>query len=67
MTVNQLIEILEKQDQNDIVLLSRDAEGNGYMEVVDWGQGLCYQDGYEYQLGEYDVRQDLKPCIVLWP
>ena len=35
MKVHELIELLQQADPNDLVVLSRDEEGNGYNELID--------------------------------
>lgn len=35
MTVKELIEALSKEDPSRIIVMSRDAEGNGYSPLAD--------------------------------
>ena len=39
MTIRELIAILQRQDQDRMVILSRDPEGNGHAPVEDYWTG----------------------------
>lgn len=45
MTVKQLIKQLSKMDQNRIVVVSMDPEGNGFSTVEAINDGMRFQDG----------------------
>ena len=83
MKVRELIEILSEYDPEMPVLVSKDAEGNGYdyARVVD-GDNIGYtREGYECEIGcleltdelrskgytDEDVRSNATPCVVIWP
>jgi len=81
MKVKKLIEILSKVDQNRIVVVSRDAEGNSFSPFCDYSLGAYVKDSaWSGEVGleslteenriagytEEDVKKG-KPCIVLWP
>jgi hypothetical protein len=40
MTVKELIKLLRKENPNDIVIVSRDSEGNGYSPLDELSQGM---------------------------
>ncbi len=44
MTVKQLKKLLEKFDDKDIVVLSKDGEGNGYSPLSDYGDEYYIAD-----------------------
>ena len=81
MTVKELIELLSKQDPDDLVVLSMDSEGNGFNEMADYSIMNYRTGGYAGDIGyrelteemekqgyaEEDVMLDGQPCIVLWP
>ena len=78
MKVKQLIKILEQANPEDLVVLSRDPEGNGYMKVDE-----VSINSYNYNEGEIGLRQlseaqkekgftdedvmEGKSCVVVWP
>jgi len=77
MTVQELIAKLQQCDPTDIVVLSRDSEGNGYSTAYSiapmmFNEGevryreltpALIEQGYE----EEDVSTEGTPCVVLWP
>lgn len=77
MTVKELIAELQTMDQDRIIVLARDSEGNGYSicRVVD----VCaFKDGdiglealtpgdIACGYGEEDVMSNGQPAVVLWP
>ncbi len=78
MTVKELKEQLDKFDDNTIVILSRDSEGNSYSPILTVEDGMSYRDGEigitelteedeENGYAEEDVMRDGEKCIVLWP
>lgn len=79
MTVRQLIEKLQKMEQNRIVVLAADPEGNHYDTLHDVQQ-MMYDDdegevGYDkltpelekQGYGEEDLMPNGKKAVVLWP
>jgi hypothetical protein len=78
MTVKQLIAELQKLDPNRIVVLQKDAEGNGYSPLVGaehtiyrpestWS-GQCYPDDpAKHEEYEYTKERGDKKAVVLWP
>lgn len=82
MTVKELIEALSKEDPNRIVVMSRDAEGNGCSPLADWWSGAYRADtSYSGEVGlekldetsklawhsEEDVVVGGRPAIILCP
>lgn len=78
MTVKKLIDLLSKMDGNRIVVLSSDAEGNGYAEAREVDDNARFEDGeiglekltatLEHMgYGEEDVKTSGRKCVVIWP
>ena len=79
MTVKELLKILQDCNENDVVVLSRDAEGNGFRPLDDVQTDSLYEDGEVYLkelteedkkegYGEEDVgSEDSIPAVILWP
>ena len=82
MTVEQLIKALQKEDPKRIVVMAKDAEGNGYSPVSSFWTGAYRADStWSGEVGlekltpadkkqgysEDDVIDDGKPCVVLCP
>jgi hypothetical protein len=82
MTVKELIAVLSKQDPARLVVLSRDAEGNGYSPLRGMSTGAYVADcPWSGEVGleeltdgdrhagysEEDVKEDGVPCLVLSP
>lgn len=79
LTVKEVIAILQELDEDALVLLSRDPEGNGFSPVAedhsvgfynDDEQDFYSQDDFEYMKEEDDMEEEvpLHPkAIVLWP
>lgn len=66
MTVQELINWLEKvEDKTRLVILRKDAAGNGYSPVA----GVAEADAYTIWNGIVIVNDadDTQPCIVFWP
>jgi len=61
MKVSELIEILKEQDQDSIVVMSKDGEGNGYSPLSSV-EGLYYQadNSWSGQVIDDDNLQELK-------
>lgn len=82
VTVKELIEILQKEDPNKVVVMSRDPEGNGYSTLCDI-DGNSRHDLETGETGLETLTEDLKvagytdedvmsypdavSCIVFWP
>jgi hypothetical protein len=43
MTVKELIELLENEDHNKLVVMSKDGEGNSYSPLADFGNVNVYR------------------------
>ena len=77
MKVKELIEILKECDPEDLIVLSKDPEGNGYKEARTYDMcrftegeiGLRELDEEHKELGyeKEDVFDEGEDCIVLWP
>ena len=78
MTVRELIALLGTHDPDRLVVLSRDAEGNGYepLRIVataaydeaerEIGLEVLTDDDRAAGYGEEDVGRGV-PAVVLWP
>jgi len=77
MTVKELIGILQTHDPDRIVILSRDAEGNGFA-LLESFEPCKYRDGdigletltSELEAAGYsneDVMRGGKKALCLWP
>lgn len=77
MTVRELIERLKQEDPDRVVVLSQDAEGNGF-DTLHTVEAMAYSDGeVGYQIltpemkkqgyTEEDLMPDGTPALVLWP
>lgn len=74
MTASELIDRLSQVPPDTIVIISKDAEGNGFspLEEADeaaryvpdneWSGDVLHPDDYD----EYDAA-DLVPAVCLWP
>lgn len=82
MTVAELISLLEKENQNRLVVMSRDAEGNCFSPLADFSTGAYEAEStWAGEVGieeltpdleangycELDVKEDGVPALVLWP
>lgn len=69
-TVGDLIAYLQTLNQDAIVVLSKDAEGNGYspLRTVDEDRyiGDTSYSGYVLH-GDSDPANESAPCVALWP
>ena len=76
--VSELLKILQSADQNDLVVISQDEEGNGFRPLgfVDM-ENMVYADGEtgykvltpeleEQGYAEEDVLEYGEDCVVLW-
>jgi hypothetical protein len=79
MKIKELVTQLKKLDQNLLVVMSVDPEGNGFYELGDVdGVNSAYSDG---EVGLISLTSDMRkkgfraedcmesgtPCVVLWP
>lgn len=76
MTVGELIALLEDYDEDTIVIISSDGEGNNFSPLSDVGAGhYIEQTGWSGDfVSEEDAIEDdninlesAEPAIVLWP
>lgn len=82
MTVKQLINLLKKEDQDRIVILSKDGEGNSYSPLDSFYKCSYRADStWSGEIGlekltteleksgysEEDVISDGEPALVLYP
>lgn len=69
MTVKQLKVALSKLDDNLLVVLSRDEEGNGFQELAEVQGDIIFSSGEVYPKGflEEDAPDDGVESVVLWP
>ncbi len=79
MTVAELITELQKTDPNRIVVLQKDAEGNGYSPLAGADCSALYVadstwsgEVYDEEPEDPDADEDrpdetAKKCVVLWP
>lgn len=77
MRKNELQEILNSIKGNPLVVLSRDAEGNGFKELVEV-ELMAFEDGEIWYreltdelifmgFTEEDINSDAEDAIILWP
>lgn len=68
MKVKQLIALLQEENPNAVVLLSRDPEGNGFAEAdLSFGVGWWSAEEQEYQDGTADRLDGDVAALTLWP
>jgi hypothetical protein len=80
MKIKKLINILQKMDGERLVVVSKDAEGNGYhplrrvdddynYDVREEKVGLASLTDEDIAAGycEEDTLPDGEPCVVFWP
>jgi len=65
MKVKELIQQLQTLDQNALVILSMDEEGNGFRPLFQVDSGFFNQYTSEFG-GEAEGSED-KPAVLLWP
>lgn len=81
MKVKDLIKLLQKEDPNRLVVMSKDSEGNGFSPLADMStESYAADSTWSGEIGlekltpelekkgytEEDVL-DGKPALVLWP
>lgn len=76
MKVKELKELLDQFDDNDIVVLSGDGEGNSYSPLADYSKGMYIADstwsGDFVDADEIEEDEDINlstavPALLLWP
>lgn len=72
MKVKKLVEILKKMNQDHLVVLQKDAEGNGHSPLSDVGTGAYVAESpWAGELVENEYGEDLGPkaekVVVLYP
>jgi hypothetical protein len=82
MKVKELKELLTKYNDNDLVILAKDSEGNGFSHLDDIEDGKykaettwygevglrnLTNDLIEAGYSEEDVLEDGENAIILWP
>lgn len=68
MTVKELITELQKLDPNRIVIMSKDAEGNGFSPLAELETADCIEySAFEVELVEDGCSEEGEPAVVLWP
>ncbi len=77
MTVRELIGILSAMDQDRIIVLSEDQEGNGYRPAYSISDNCAYkdreigmqslsEDDRRWGYTDEDIMVDGEPCVCLW-
>ena len=82
MTVKELREQLKDFNDDDIVVVSKDGEGNDFSLLADLGQDMYvasstwsgeiypreYDEQYFMDREEYEeVKAEAQKCVTLWP
>lgn len=67
MKVKELLEILNLCDPEAIVIMSRDAEGNGYSPLNNIGEDLYEAETSRYGDLADDRSIDAEEAVVFWP
>jgi hypothetical protein len=67
MTVNQLIDALEKLDGNMPIAVSRDSEGNGFSPLYQLSQESMEKIDKMGRMLEWSEGKDCQEYIVFWP
>ena len=69
MTVAELIADLRNQDQERMVVIARDAEGNGFSPLADLSQEHYVPGTRGYVVSDDDLNGTIGeiPALVLWP
>lgn len=67
MEVRELRNLLDDLDDDAMVVLASDSEGNSYRPLTEYNHHdyFVQLEDYEYVLKE--VKDGDKPCLVLWP
>lgn len=75
ITVRKLIELLQQEEPDALVVLSRDPEGNQYSPLGHMRSGMTYAHERDWFFTgevygpdeEVDLPGDTEPAVVLWP
>ncbi len=70
MKVKDLIEILKTHDQDSLVVLSSDAEGNSFSEAKNVESFYFDEDNSEIRDlddGEEEDLSFMQKCVTIWP
>ena len=72
MTKLELLKKPKKYPDSIEILVSKDAEGNGFSKLHDVSEYTFTEDDYEIELHDKNVVLDepdleVKQCLVLWP
>ena len=82
MKVKELKKLLEKVDDDYIVIMAKDAEGNGFSPLAELGDSYCYlaNSTWSGEIGFKTLTLELikegyseediidgEPALVLWP
>jgi len=74
--VKELIELLQQEDPDKLVIMSKDGKGNSFSPLADYSRQYHYRPdstwsgelyGYEDDEEPYEPEPGDSPCIVLWP
>jgi len=79
ITVGEMMEILEEANPNDILVLAKDPDGNGFLPLKGVQKQLFFfvhgfnstSIGYSNKMrtDDHDIVEanNATPCLVLWP
>ena len=67
MTVNELIDALEKLDGNVPIAVSRDSEGNGFSPLYQLSQESMEKQDKMGRMLDFSESKDSQVYLVLWP
>ena len=69
--VSELIAELKEYPQDSMVVLSRDAEGNGFRVVDELSEGFFYEgemlDLVDEEGNEREADSGMAPAVCIWP
>lgn len=66
MRAGELRELLKGVSDDLLVVLQKDAEGNGYSPLAG-GEVAVYQPDSTWSGQVVEMTEDGDPCVVLWP
>jgi len=68
ITVKELIELLQKEDPERLVILSKDAEGNSYSPLTNFVQTAYVPETTWFgELDESGTNPEGQSCLVFYP
>ncbi len=70
MTVKELIDALVEFGDDTLVVLAKDAEGNGFSPLAEYsGESYIAETSYSGELADYEDEDQAGgvPAVVLWP